>query len=246
MIEGCVPLFFSTDIISMLELSMCGVAMILMLRYFGLSGLYVYLVITSVTANIQSLKIINYSFIQTPMVLGTIVFSTNYIVGNLMAEYYSEQEAKRGILISFAGYIFFALIMFLTIKYPTCYTAPAGTVNLHEPLRQVFTPTPYLLIASILAFIIGQYTNVTIYSAIKRITPQSMIWLRSLLSLATSTFVDVIVYSVLAWKVFYALPIGWKTLLSTYVIGNYVFVLIISLCSSPIVYLAKRFVPKDR
>ncbi|MDR1475331.1 MAG: queuosine precursor transporter [Holosporales bacterium] len=236
----------NAEAMALIELLSCLVFVVFMLKYFGTSGLYVYMSIISVVANIQNLRIASFSFIENPMALGSITFSTIFIVTNLMTEYYGQTAAKRGVLLSLVGYALFSILMLTTTNYPASICVPPGVLDMHVELSRVFAPTPYLMVASVLAFVIGQRTNVAVYAIVKRITSTKFIWVRSFASLVISIFIDAVVYAVLAWKILYKLPIGWDTLFKTYILANYVFTVTISLCGSPIVCVAKKFIPASK
>ncbi|MDR1031707.1 MAG: queuosine precursor transporter [Holosporales bacterium] len=245
MLEGVFAIL-NTETTALIELTSCVAFMLMLLRYFGIYGLYVYITVISIVANIQNLRVVNYLLMADPMVLGTITFSTIFIASNLMTEYYGPVAARRGVLVSLVGYGMFSFLMLTTNCYPVGQNVPSGVLDMCIELKQVFTPVPYLFVASVLAFVIAQYTNVAIYAAVKRITSARFMWVRSFISLTMSTFIDGVVYATLAWKVFYALPIGWGTLFKTYVLSNYVLSVLILWCSSPVVCLAKKFVPESK
>jgi uncharacterized integral membrane protein (TIGR00697 family) len=245
MLEGFFAIL-NTEAVALIELIFCVTFMLMLLKYFGAYGLYVYITVISIVANIQNLRVVNYLFMADPMVLGTITFSTMFIAGNLMTEYYGPIVARRGVLASVFGYGMFSFLMLTTSCYPVGQNVPSGVLDMCAELKQVFTPVPYLFVASVLALMIAQYTNVAIYAAVKHVTPARFMWIRSFVSLTLSIFVDGVVYAILAWKVFYALPIDWGTLFKTYVLRNYVLSVLILWCSSPVVCLAEKFIPEDR
>jgi uncharacterized integral membrane protein (TIGR00697 family) len=245
MLEGFFAIL-NTEAIALIELASCIAFMLILLKYFGIYGLYVYITVISIVANIQNLRVVNYLLMADPMVLGTITFSTIFIASNLMTEYYGLIAARRGVLVSLVGYGMFSFLMLTTNYYPVGQNVPFGVLDMCAELKQVFKPVPYLFVASVLAFIIAQYTNVAIYAAVKRITSARFMWIRSFISLTLSIFVDNIVYAILAWKVFYALPTGWDTLLKTYVLSNYILSVLILWCSSPVVCLVRKFIPENK
>ena len=68
-----------------------------MLRCFAKSGLIVYSAIATITANIQVVKLTQYTLVNDPVALGTVVFATTFAVDNILTEYYGKNVAQKNI-----------------------------------------------------------------------------------------------------------------------------------------------------
>ncbi|MDP4840062.1 MAG: VUT family protein, partial [Alphaproteobacteria bacterium] len=63
------------------------------------------------------------------------------------------------------------------------------------------------------------------------------LWLRSFLSTATSSLLDNIIFSVLAWKILMPLDIDTRTLIFTYILGTYTLRFLATGLNAPVMYL---------
>ena len=231
------------EILSLSTLIICFMTILLMLRLYGKTGLYVYSAIAVIGSNIQVLKLTKYTLIQDPVALGTVLFSTTFLVDNILNEYFGEKSAKRGVWISFLGYLFFAIVMRVADMHPA--VDHAECFSLHKEIHRIFSPTLILFISSLMAYFISQYTDIFIFSALKKISKGKYVSWRAMISMCIAAFVDNCVFSALAWIVFSDHPISLISLWKTYICITYFIRLIIAILCVPLVRLSGIFV-KDK
>lgn len=232
-----------------LELVACLLAMAALLRWYGLPGLYCFVTTLLLVGNIQVLKGGQFSFLPHPIALGTMLFAIIAVTFDIITEYYGKSAALKGVRLSFFIFAFFTLLLFLTVGLRPLdpkLLAPdeMSLFTNHEHIKALFLPMPEILVASLTAYLTSQYIDVIIYFLLKRITLQKLLWLRSFLSTAISAFIDTFLFSFLAWKLLSSHPVSWKTLFTVYVLGTYPLRLLCSFGFSPLVYLARYFLPK--
>ncbi|MDR1375229.1 MAG: queuosine precursor transporter [Holosporaceae bacterium] len=228
-----------SNLLSLLTLVVCFTSILILMRYFGKSGLFIYSTVALIAANIQILKLTKYSGIENPVALGTVVFSTIFAVDNILTEYFGAQDAKKCVWISFTGYLFFTLIMKMTVLHPSVEYSEC--INLHREIGDIFSPTLTLFISSIASYVTSQQIDIHIFSSLKKLTKGKYLWGRSLISMVISTFFDNFVFSLLAWVVFAHHQLGWSSLWDTYIFITYFIRLIIAALCVPLVRLAKVF-----
>ncbi|MDR2794188.1 MAG: queuosine precursor transporter [Holosporaceae bacterium] len=228
-----------TELLSLSTLLVCFVSIFIAVRYLGREGLYVYSTVAVIVSNIQVLKLTKYSLIDDPVALGTVVFSTTFAVDNILNEYFGEKSAKRGVWISFFGYLLFVIAMKIAVWHPQVYHPEC--LNMCQEMRQLFSPTLVLFISSLLSYMVSQFTDIFIFSTLKRFFKNKYVSCRSMISMALSTFVDNCVFSLLAWVIFADNPITLSSLWSTYIVVTYVIRLIVAAFCVPLVKLAGFF-----
>jgi len=224
------------EILSLSALTVCFITILLMLNLFGKAGLYVYSTVAIIGSNIQVLKLTQYVLIQDPVALGTVLFSTTFAVDNILNEHFGEKSAKKGVLIGFLGYLFFVVVMRITDMHPA--VDHAECISLHQEIHKLFSPTLILFVSSLIAYFAGQYTDIFIFSALKKAFKDKYISRRALISMCVATFVDNCVFSLLAWVVFADRPISMISLWKTYICVTYVIRLIIAILCVPVVRLS--------
>jgi uncharacterized integral membrane protein (TIGR00697 family) len=158
-----------------------------------------------------------------------------FLANNILVEQYGILEAKKNIYVNFFIYLFFNLIMIITLSYEP------KTDPLYINLEKIFINSPRLFTAGIISYFISQFSDIYIFNFIKKIYKGvRFLWLRNVCAVAISGLIDNIIFSLLAWKIFASSPVSWNSLIFTYVIGTYWFRLFIALLSTPLIYIIKR------
>lgn len=213
-------------------------------RLFGKEGLFVFIVLSVVIANIQVLKAIKMSFFNYPIAMGSILFSASLLATDCLIEYYGRQEAKKAIWLGFASMVMMSLFMLLTLGTSVIHAAPDSSlyhyVEIDQAMRLIFTPAPAILISSLIAYLVSQYLDISVFLWFRKKTQGKFLGLRTLASTFFSTVVDNALFSVLAWKVFYPLPIDFKTFVVTYMIGALGLRIFVNIVNTPFIYFIKR------
>jgi queuosine precursor transporter len=225
----------------------CMLSIILLIRYFGKSGLYVYCVIVTIIANIQVLRATNLDGFIHPIPLGNIVFTTLFLVVDILTELYGKKAAQKCVWLGFVSYLIFSVIMVITIGIkPVEITNPeyAAFQEAHNAMDLLFTPSIPLLISSITAYFISLYFDIFAFATLKKILGDQLLWLRSSISTIMGLIVDNIIFSLLAWVVFAIMPISLEVVLNTYIIGILQIRIILTIATIPVFYFIKNMVKK--
>lgn len=225
---------------------------VLMGRLFGAAGLYAFIVLAVIGANIQVMKAVLFSFHPDPVAIGTELFTATYLASDILNELYGRKAARKGVWIGFCSYLLFVVFMFLALGYAPLTAEQAGEAmawNLpyHEHMKALFLPAPAFFIAGMAAFLTSQLLDVRVYSWIRGRTGDKALWLRNNGSTMLSAFVDNTVFSVLAWVVLAPAEtrVGTEALIYTYILGTYLLRVVLSLIDTPFMYLACRIIRRS-
>ncbi|MGB4192259.1 MAG: queuosine precursor transporter [Rickettsiales bacterium] len=224
------------EILSLISFTIGVIVMLVMLRFFGVSGLYVYSAAATIMANIQVLKLMNSSLLSEPVALGTATFSTIFLANDIITEHYGVEAAKKNIWLSFATQILVAATMITVIGFK-----PIANDTAHDAISALFLPAPRILIASLAAFVISQLFNISIFQWLSKLCKEKMLWLRSNIALMSSELLDNIIFSTLAWVILSPNPVGTNTLIYTYILGTYILRVVFALFSTPVIYWSYYF-----
>ncbi|HVJ43657.1 MAG TPA: queuosine precursor transporter [Dongiaceae bacterium] len=237
-----------------IEMAVCFTLIPVMLRLFGPAGMFVYIAIGIVGANIQVLKAVKFSIFSDPTALGTVLFASSYLCTDVLTEYYGRAMARRGILLGFAAMLLMTVMMMLAMGYRPMTPAEAGDAMAwalpnHDHIVALFLPAPTLLAASMTSYLISQFNDVMVFQKIRRITGVRHMWLRAAGSTAISALVDNTIFNTLAWVVFPWIigetPLSIGALIFTYIIGTYWIRLAMALIEAPYIYVAGWFLPAE-
>lgn len=247
---GFIESFNQTPVIFtwLIFLLFCLFSILIFLKLFGKTGLYIYTSLAIIAANIQILKIVEFPFFENPIALGTILFSTTFLTTDILSEYYGARFARKNILIGFASFLLMTMFMLFTLGF-----TPIDVQNINEDflwaapfqahLLAIFTPFPIFFISSMIAYLSSQYFDVWIYLKLSELTSKKFLWLRNNLSTMISGLLDNTIFSIFAWIIFNPNPLDFNTVLFTFILGTYVLRIIIAFVDTPFIYLAKYFLP---
>lgn len=120
-------------------------------------------------------------------------FAVGSILGlNLLREYFDTKLAKKATFICFLFMIFFVVMSQLHL-----FLLPSSGDTAHSAYKQLLTPAPRLLFASLSVFFIVQQFDLRFFGWLKQLFPKTPFFLRNSLSMIISQFLDTILFSFL-------------------------------------------------
>ncbi len=238
----------SVLIIWIFQILFCYFSILFALKFFGKIGIYVYVSIAIILANIQVLKVIDFPFFPEPMALGTILFISIFLCTDILNEYFDKKSATKCLYLGICAYLFSTILMFLTISLkpidPLVHEAWSWSFDMHQAIQTIFLPQFPIITASILAFFISQKIDIFIFSYLKN-KDNSKLWFRNNVSTIVSQFIDNLIFSILAFNILSSNSVPIIDLIISYGIGIYIMRIVLSLFDTIFIYLAKRFLPTD-
>ncbi len=205
-------------------------AILLVYRLFGKLGLYIWIPIAAIVANIQVVKYVE--LLGLTATLGNIVYASSFLVTDILSENYGRKEAGRAVAVGFAALIAMVVLMNLALLFE-----PHPTDEAHPHLTAIFSLMPRITLASLIAYVVSQYHDVWAYSFWRRRIPGARrIWIRNNLSTLVSQLIDSVVFTLAA---FYGV-VPWSVLLEI-VLTTYVLKALVAVADTPLVYLARHW-----
>ena len=213
---------------------------VLFYKFFGRTGLYMWTVIATISANIEALMLVDaFGMEQT---LGNVLFASTFLVTDILSETegkkYANDAVKIGIVVS---------IVFILITQSWFLYEPAGSDWASPAIRQVFSNTPRLMLVSIAVYGVVQVFDVFAYHAIWKHTTKLWgdskkgLWIRNNGSTLLSQLFNTVLFTFGAFAGTYNLP----TLINI-CISSYVIYIVTSICDTPAVYVARRLNNQNR
>ena len=235
------------EITWLLFLFFCFISILVFLKLFGEVGLYIYTVIAIISANIQVLKIVEFSFFSTPIALGTILFSSTFLCTDILSEYYGKEKAKKNVVIGFVGFLLMTCISLFTLGFkPLSFglieESYLWTLEIENSLSTILLPMPSFFLSSMLAYLISQYFDIWLFSLLSKLTKHKHLWFRNNLSTLISSLLDNTIFSIFAFIIFSSAPLSINVVIFTYILGTYILRVIISVIDTPFIYIARYFI----
>ena len=204
-------------------------------RFFGKKGLYAWVGVATVIANIQVTKNIEmFGFVMT---LGNTIYGTIYLTSDLLNEKYGEKEAKKAVWFGFFTLITTTIMMQMALQFKPHESG----VEMQSALEMIFGLMPRLALGSLAAYFISQFLDVRIYTFLKKVfNKPNQLWIRSNGSTGISQLVDSAVFCTIAFAGVYSWDVWFDVFITTYVLK-----FIISVASTPVLYIARGFKFKE-
>ncbi len=118
---------------------------------------------------------------------GMITFPVTFLLTDLVNEYYGKKGARRITWIALSMGLFVFVIMNIA-QYLPYLNAPYNVKP--ESFDAVFGSAKGMYIASMVAFLAGQLSDISLFALFKRLTGGRMIWLRATGSTVVSQMID--------------------------------------------------------
>lgn len=157
---------------------------------------------------------------------GVIVYSTSYLLTDVLAEFHGKREAKKAVWSGFLA----SIILVLAIKIAIAWPSPAFWKG-QAAFEQTLGSTWRIVVASLAAYVFSQNIDVHIFHRIRSWTGESKLYLRNILSTGTSQLVDSVIFvSIAFYGVMPIIPL---------IIGQYIVKLAIAALDTPFIYFIK-------
>ena len=178
---------------------------------------------------------------------GVLPWPIVFVMTDIINEYYG----KRGVqllsyvgvaIISFAFLLIFVVIRLAPADFWIESYQAQGVPNAQAAFSAIFGQGAWIIVGSIIAFLLGQIIDAFIFDKLRRLTKDRKIWLRATGSTVVSQFVDSFVVLYIAfvlgppqWSITQFMAVGTV---------NYSYKFLVALLLTPIIYLAHYFIDR--
>jgi uncharacterized integral membrane protein (TIGR00697 family) len=122
-------------------------------RFFGKTGLYIWIPIATILANIQVLKMVD--LLSIGVTLGNITYASSFLVTDILSENYGRKSARKAVYIGFFSLTATVVIMNIALVFK-----PNEFDFIQESLKNIFAVLPRIAFASLVAYGISQLHDV--------------------------------------------------------------------------------------
>ncbi|MGM7635313.1 queuosine precursor transporter [Bacillus sp. Hm123] len=201
-----------------------------MYRLFGRTGLFVWVGISTILANLQVVKTIE--IFGLTATLGNTMYGTAFLATDLLNERYGKKEAKKAVWLGFFTLLLMTVLMQLVLLFE-----PGPTDFAQKPMEELFGLLPRIAVGSLAAYMVSQFADVYIFSFLQKKFPKdSQFWIRNNGSTMISQLLDTLVFTSIAFLGVFPMDVWWQIFLSTYALKW-----IVAVMDTPFGYIAKRF-----
>jgi uncharacterized integral membrane protein (TIGR00697 family) len=175
---------------------------------------------------------------------GVLLWPLEFIMTDIVNEYYGPRAVRRISFTAVALISYAFLIYFIAIGVPPAdfwigINANQGIDNMQTAFSGVFGQGMRIIVGSLVAFLVSQIVDVTIFQRIKRITGEKHIWLRATGSTLVSQFIDSYIVLFIAFGGVFP----WQMILAIGIM-NYTYKFTMALILTPVIYIAEKRIEK--
>lgn len=132
-----------------------------------------------------------------------VLFPVAYIVGDVLTEVYGYAAARRAIWIAFASNLLAVAAIWIGGLLPAAPFWTAGTYENPAQADQAYQAilgfTPRLLVASFLAYLVGEFLNSFVLAKLKVRTEGRLLWVRTIASTLIGQGADSVIFITVAF-----------------------------------------------
>jgi len=198
-------------------------------NYKYLSAISVFFVSVLLISNVASTKIVDFGWFTFDG--GTLLFPLSYIFGDILTEVYGYKKSRNIIWLGFFMALMMSIVFIIVGKLPAA--ADWGNQAAYDAILGL---TPRIVVASLIAYFFGSFSNSFVLAKMKIWTKGKMLWSRTIGSTIVGEFVDSSLFILIA---FFGILPGF--LLLTLIISNYVFKTAVEILFTPITYKVVKF-----
>lgn len=199
-------------------------------RYYDL--ILMTFVVVLLISNISATKVIALGPILTDG--GAILFPLAYIFGDVLTEVYGYRYARRAIWSGFAMMLL-AVLTFTAVRF----MPPAAEYHDQAAFEAVLGFFPRIVIASLVAYLVGEFMNSFVLAKLKIITKGKQLWLRLIGSTIVGELLDTTIFAFIA---FGGIIVGFDMFI--YILVGWVFKVMVEVVMLPVTYRVIAFLKK--
>lgn len=224
------------EILLIISLAASYSLMLVAYKLFGKKGLFVWIPICTILANIEVTVLVNaFGLEQT---LGNTLFASSYLATDILSERHGKKAASKAV---WAG--IFTSLVFIAFSFLWRFYKPSENDWAFPLVSGLFSNTPRMLLASLLGYAVSEILDVKLYHAWWKLTEKKsgskdkFLWVRNNGSTLISQFVNIVIFNFGAFLGMEGYDL--KTLIS--ITGAcYLIYVFTSLLDTPFIYLARK------
>jgi uncharacterized integral membrane protein (TIGR00697 family) len=167
---------------------------------------------------------------------GVLFFPISYLFGDILTEVYGYARSRRVIWAGFIALVFASLMAFVVTTLPAAKTMSAEQ---QQAINLIFGQVPRIVLASLLAFWIGEFVNSFVLAKMKLFSAGKFLWMRTIGSTVMGEIADTMIFYPIA---FYGI---WSNeQLISVMIGNYFIKVLWEAAATPFTYFIVGFLKK--
>ncbi len=184
------------------------------------------------------------SSLSFTLTCGVLLWPLEFVITDIVNEFFGPKAVRRisltaVILISYAFLMYFLAIHIPPADVWLASSNKQGVDNIQAAFSAIFGQGMLIIVGSLVAFLVSQVVDVTVFHQIKKRTGNKHLWLRATGSTLISQLVDSYVVLFIAFGPYYS----WQWILAVGMM-NYIYKFTVAIVLTPVIYFVERRIEK--
>lgn len=214
-------------VLGIISIALCFGVIVLLEKFFKKEGLYIWISIATIIANILVCKTINVLGFTSS--LGNIMFASVFLASDILTEKYGSEHSKKAVLLGMISAIIFVISTQISLLY-----IPDSTDLAQSSMTMLFGINLRTSIASLSMYFISNILGIWIFEKIKSKIPDKL-WIRNNVSTIIANCSENYCFAFIAFIGLMDIP----TILSIATVGS-ILEIMIAICDTPFLYIATK------
>jgi len=177
---------------------------------------------------------------------GVLLWPLEFVLTDIVNEFYGPKAVRR------ISYIAVALISYAFIMFYFGMSVPPadfwygsgmqdGIPDMNKAFNGIFGQGMWIIVGSLIAFLVSQIVDVTVFHKIKKYTGEKKMWLRATGSTLISQLVDSFIVLFIAFKI--GKGWSWQLVLAICLV-NYTYKFTMAIILTPLIYFVEKWIEK--
>ena len=221
------------ELLGIAELLLVFSGILLTRKFFGKKGLFAWVVIAGILANLQVNKTITLFGLDVSM--GNVMFASSFLATDIISECYGRKSAKKSVIAGVSALVLFTLFMQMTLLF-----VPSEYDVISPAMSELFTMSIRTTVASVSMYALANICDVYLFDFLKKKTNGKKLWLRNNISTILCNGLENFGFIFLAFYGILETEALWQIALTTTAVEA-----VIALLDTPFLYMARRIKAKE-
>ncbi len=177
---------------------------------------------------------------------GVLLWPLEFVMTDIVNEYYGPKAVRRisytaVVLITYAFVMFYFAMSVPPADFWYSSGIQDGIPDMNKAFNGIFGQGMWIILGSLVAFLVSQIVDVTVFHKIKKITGDKNMWLRATGSTVISQLVDSFIVLFIAFKI--GKGWSWQLVLAICLV-NYTYKFAMAVLLTPLIYFVEGWIEK--
>ena len=215
------------ELLFFLSIAAAFTSVVLVARFFGKAGLYAWIGVAAVLANLLIPKVV--TLFGLDVNLGSVLFSSLFLATDILSERFGLKESRRAVVIALI-----ADLLFIATTQVGLWFIPSEMDVVNDSMKALFTIELRVTGASVLMMFLANLADVYLFEAMRRRSEKNL-WLRNNVCTILCNCTENFLFVLLAlWGIY-----SFGECMALAAVGC-VIEIIISICDTPFVYWGRK------